>query len=119
MVRATFGEKELWLIADACNGTIFTSATIAGLWGEIEDGCQLNGLDRKWEVEGKALVEKLKVADPLVLFALTDAIQQFWLGPLEHGGGVLQTLTELDEGAPRRCARFGYEPLDIEYVRQV
>ena len=77
-VLSVLSENELWLIFDVCNGTMFCADTLLGLWMGVEDGCRLDGLDRKWDVDGPALVEKLKAADSVTTFALVDAIEQFW-----------------------------------------
>ncbi len=111
--RAKFSENELWLMADALNGTILTSDTVEYLWHEAEDACHWGGLDGKWEVEGKELVRKLREAALTTLFALADAIEQFWLR--EDCRSVLDTFDELDLGKPRLCAYHSFERPSAEY----
>ncbi len=111
--RATFSENELWLMADALNGTVQLAEFIEYLWHEVSDACHLDDLDRKWEVDGKELVRKLREAETSTIFALADAIEQFWLR--EDRRSVLDTFDELDLGKPRLCAYHSFERPSAEY----
>lgn len=75
-VELTVGEA--CLLVDVLNGTMFDANTAAVLWAEVEDGIYLDGLDKKWGVEGKAFVEKLRGLDLLTCLALIDAAERFW-----------------------------------------
>ncbi len=69
---------EAWFIVDMLNGTIM-DANIAGLlWASAEDACALDGLDKKWQVDGKAFVKKLKKLSDTQALALVDAAERFW-----------------------------------------
>ena len=111
--RATFSERELWLIADMLNGTAIISDFIELLWAEASDGCFLDGLDEKWGVDSDVLVRKLRGAELSTLFAVADAVEQFWLQ--EEPGSILATFDHLDGGGPRSCAPISYEGVRAVY----
>ena len=69
---------EAWFIVDMLNGTIMDANTAGLLWASAEDACALDGLDKKWQVDGKAFVEKLKALSPVQALALADAAERFW-----------------------------------------
>lgn len=60
------------------NGTIVDANTAGLLWASAEDACALDGLDKKWPVDGKAFVEKLKKLSYVQSLALADAAERFW-----------------------------------------
>lgn len=73
---------EAMLICDALNGAA-TGETPASLLTqllvpEVQDAVALDHLDQKWEVDGSALVEKLKALGPVAILALIDAAERFW-----------------------------------------
>lgn len=70
--------REACLIVDALNGSIMDANTATMLWASIEDACKLDGLDKKWEVDGSALVEKLRGLNVLQAMALIDAAERVW-----------------------------------------
>ena len=72
---------EAWLLVDVLNGTIHDANSAPLLWGSVEDGCNLDGLDGKWEIDGKALVEKLRNLSSIQALALIDAAERFWEAP--------------------------------------
>ena len=69
---------EAWFIVDMLNGTMMDANTAGLLWADAEDACALDGLDKKWQVDGKAFVEKLKALSPVQALALVDAAERFW-----------------------------------------
>jgi len=69
---------EAWFIVDMLNGTIMDANTAGLLWASAEDACAMDGLDKKWQVDGKALVKKLKALSHVQALALTDAAERFW-----------------------------------------
>ncbi len=111
--RATFNENELWLMADALNGTAQVAEFIEYLWHEVSDACHLDDLDGKWEVDGKEIVRKLREAETSTIFAIVDAIEQFWLREDRHS--VLGAFDDLDRGKPRLCTNFFLEELSAVY----
>lgn len=52
--------------------------TIGMLWAEIADAVSLDGLDRKWQVDGAALVNKLQAGGMIGQAALVDASERWW-----------------------------------------
>lgn len=78
-LRKNFLPAEISLITDCLNGTVFSDAMSVGmLYGEIEDGIQLDKLDEKWEVDGQALVEKLNRLTYTQNLAIIDAVERYW-----------------------------------------
>lgn len=75
--------KEACLIVDTLNGVLMDANSARLLWAEIEDACRLDGADNKWEVDGTALVEKLKKLPLMHCMALVDAAECFWNLPDE------------------------------------
>ena len=69
---------ECWFIADMLNGGLMDAYTAGQIWAEAEDAIALDGLDKKWQVDGKAFVEKLKALSPVQALALVDAAERFW-----------------------------------------
>ncbi len=78
MEAQEFTEAEASLICDALNGTFFEPHTITLLWANIADAIRYDGLDGKWDVDGAALVERLRNLTPAQTFALADAAERFW-----------------------------------------
>jgi hypothetical protein len=77
--RGTLSDNECALILDATNGSAFADTISLGmLWSEIEDAVSLDGLDRKWSVDGAALAVKLKASGMLGQAALVDASERWW-----------------------------------------
>lgn len=73
--------EEACLLVDALNGALLDATTARLLWAEIEDACRLDHLDQKWQVDGQALVQKLKNLTDIQALALIDAAERFWNAP--------------------------------------
>lgn len=69
---------ECWFLVDMLNGSLMDANTAGLLWADAEDACALDGLDKKWQVDGKAFVEKLKKLSDAQALALVDATERFW-----------------------------------------
>ena len=69
---------ECWFLVDMLNGTIMDANTAGLLWASAEDACALDGLDKKWKIDGKVFVEKLKALSRVQALALVDAAERFW-----------------------------------------
>lgn len=74
-------QEEACLLVDALNGAKFTADTARLLYAEIEDACRLDHLDQKWQVDGQALVQKLRQLTDTQALALIDAAERFWNAP--------------------------------------
>jgi hypothetical protein len=79
-LRERLTPAELSAILDVQNGHWYRPGLLdAGeIWANVEDGCRLDGLDKKWGIDGAVLVEKLKVLSPIEVHALADATERFW-----------------------------------------
>jgi hypothetical protein len=69
---------ECWFLVDMLNGSMMDAYTAGTLWASAEDACSMDGLDKKWEIDGKAFVEKLKALSYVQALALVDAAERFW-----------------------------------------
>ncbi len=69
---------ECWFLVDMLDGSLMDANTAGLLWAEAEDAIALDGLDAKWQVDGKALVKKLKALSHVQALALVDAAERFW-----------------------------------------
>ena len=73
-------ESEAMLIIDACNGTLFEPHTIRLLWAQIDDAIVIDKLAGKWEIDGPALVAKLRALSYTQSLAVVDAAERYWQG---------------------------------------
>src|SRR5690606_30197063 len=76
--RANLSLDEACLITDALNGSSVTTDTAYMLWAAIENSIKYEGLQEKWKVDGKALVEKLLSLNEIQSLAVIDAAERFW-----------------------------------------
>jgi hypothetical protein len=80
-----FSLNEIHLILDRFNGSIFNSpSTIEAIAFEVHEAIRLDGLDKKWKVNGKRLIRKLESLDYISRVALVDAVERWWM-PLREG----------------------------------
>ena len=70
--------EETCLIVDALNGTIHDNRTALMFSFGVEDAIDLDALDEKWGVDGKALKEKLSTLDEITCMAIVDACERYW-----------------------------------------
>jgi len=77
----TFEMKEAMLIMDALNGIILMSQVPHLLWAEVSDAIQMDGLDKKWDVDGEALVKRLRGMTAFEQWAIADAVSRAWNAP--------------------------------------
>lgn len=74
-----FSDGEKGLILDALNGTgFFDSFGIYMVAAEIADAISMDGLDKKWSVDGNELMAKLESLNNGQLHALVDSVQTWW-----------------------------------------
>lgn len=69
---------EASLIVDVLNGATFDVRSAPLLYVEAEDSIKLDGTAKKWEVDGQALVDKLKSLSLGHCLAIIDAAERFW-----------------------------------------
>ena len=78
-LRGHFSQGELMLMIDVMNGTMLTPDTIGwSLAANVADGINLERLDKKWKVSGKAFVTKLQKLTVFELACLELWVQTFW-----------------------------------------
>lgn len=78
-LRQLLSDQEMGLIVDALNGTaFFDTFGIYLVHHEIADAISMDGLDKKWKVDGKALVDKMTAMNDAQRLALVDAVQCWW-----------------------------------------
>ena len=71
-------EAEAMFIVDILNSAIMDERSARMLWAEAEDACRLDSTHEKWDVDAKAIVEKLRGFNLLQLMAIVDASDRFW-----------------------------------------
>lgn len=86
-------EPEAKLVVDANNGVLWEPHTMRLLWAGTEDAITGDGLDRKWDVDGPALVAKLRALTPGQTVAVVDAVERYWAAV--SGGADVPTETLL------------------------
>ncbi len=88
--------NEALLIVDATNGIIIHPDILAEqlLWMNVEDAIQMDALDKKWEVDGAALVNKLKALSNQEAVTLLEKIKQFW-GEQYHQANSRQRVIDI------------------------
>ena len=69
---------EACLIVDALNGSLTTADDASLLWARVEDAIHYDKLDEKWNVDGRALVDKLRGLNEIQALAVADAAERFW-----------------------------------------
>jgi hypothetical protein len=101
LARLDFTEAEASLIVDAGNGILVEPHTAHLLWASVSDAIRLNGLDRKWDVDGAGLVERLRGLSYTQALAVSDAVERAWL---DTAGDMRDTLRRvgLVRDAPAR-----------------
>jgi hypothetical protein len=92
----TLNEKRL--VADALNGTFLEEPHLemmanGGLESELLDACRLNGLDEKWQVQRKELLQKINSMRPEDRRQLCQTIAAIWERCDENFDKDLEALT--------------------------
>lgn len=84
-ITPKFTKAEAALIMDALNGIMLDQYTFRLLWAEVADAIRMDNLDRKWNVDGESLVERLRSLHPAEMMALLDAVERAW-NMIGYGG---------------------------------
>lgn len=92
-------EAEAMALVDALSGVLHEPPEVARtmLWAGVDDAICLDGLDAKWNIDGPALVAKLRALSPAQAMAVIDAVERWW---------VLVGAADGDEVAPECEARL-------------
>lgn len=79
-IEKRFAEAEWNLLRDSLNGTLNEPASqIRHLWHGIEDSIELDGLAEKWEVDGEALLAKLRDLSFVEEVAVVESVERWWI----------------------------------------
>lgn len=76
--RVDLSVDEACVIVDALNSTLMTADTAHLLWASIQDAIEYENLAEKWNVDGSALIEKLRSLNEIQSMAVIDAAERFW-----------------------------------------
>ena len=91
--RLDLTRDEAMLVLDSLNGVLHETPESAAtmLWASVSDSIELDGLDRKWGVDGAALITKLRALSVAGALALIDAAERWWVlaGAAQEGGGAV------------------------------
>ena len=75
-------KSEIMAIVDVCNGLMWDYQRIdflpQMLSAEVGDGCELEGLDKKWGINKNELSGKIGKLQPIEVMAILDAVEEFW-----------------------------------------
>lgn len=77
-----FSSDEFHCIYDAVNGWATQIEEPLHLhqmlWLHMDDAIRDDSLDEKWNINGKALIEKLRALNPLETFAVVEMAEMYW-----------------------------------------
>ena len=76
-LRSQFSTPELSAILDVCNGTVYGAHSIPWLYASMQDALE-DGIAAKWQIDGPALVAKLRALSYIDAAALVDAAERAW-----------------------------------------
>ena len=81
--RQKLTRPEAKLLLDVQNGTFWDGTQVSiwlhgGLHHQVSDGIDLDGLDKKWELDGPAMLAKLAVLSDMETIALLDWCRWMW-----------------------------------------
>ena len=83
-LRSQFSAGELSAILDICNGTVYEPHSIPWLYASMQDALE-DGIAAKWEIDGPALVAKLRALSYIDAAALIDAAERAWRNLSDDG----------------------------------
>lgn len=91
---------EAMLIIDSLNGYLMTPELPQLMVHNVRDSIEMDGLDKKWNVDAQALMQKLGQLTPIECLAITDAVERWWINPTYH-------IDQEEETYEQRCIRVG------------
>lgn len=71
-------EAEALTIIDATTGWYVEPHTARLLWAEVEDAIRLGQLSADRDIDGDALITKLRALTPAQAMAIIDAVERWW-----------------------------------------
>ena len=94
-LKGRFSQNELMLIMDSENGRILTPAFAGqGIVIQVQDSIALDQLDKKWEIDGKVLVNKLAELTIFQAACLEIWAEAFWKIILVNGKSNIEKYAE-------------------------
>lgn len=80
-LRGVFTPDEWKFLADSLNGTSVSESfrcNVPALVAHVEEAAQLEGLDRKWQVDVNAFTQKIKTLHGANVEALYARVEEYW-----------------------------------------
>lgn len=79
-LRKKFSGAEVSAIVENLKGVWMGEPVSISLliWATVADAIDLNRLDKRWKIDGKALVEKIRSLSFIEICALADAAERHW-----------------------------------------
>lgn len=80
-LRGVFTPDEWKFLADSLNGTSVSESfrcNVSALVAHVEDAAQLEGLDRRWQVDVNAFTQKIKTLHGANVEALYARVEEYW-----------------------------------------
>ena len=97
-IAGKFSVEEACFLVDLLNGHLLAPEFFDSLGQllaeEVLDGCVLDGLDRKWGVDGQQLAEKSRGLTPWQAYAVHHLAREFWAG-LHHKSEIREAVSDL------------------------
>ncbi len=88
--RKKLTRAEAKLLLDVQNGTFFDASQLSmwiggGLAHQVSDGIDLDGLDKKWELDGPSMLDKISALTDLETVAILDWLRWMWRNHEQNG----------------------------------
>jgi len=82
LLKGTFTDNEAKLMLDCLNGTILDPYSAQLLEAGFEDGIDLDGLDKKWEIDKAEFLSKFKSMSIIRKWSIYELSTEFWHDPI-------------------------------------
>ena len=92
-IAGVFASSELTAILDVLNGTIIDPAYADSIAHEFEDGCALDGLDKKWHLDKFVTLAKMEKLSHPEWIILAQWAATFWENPEQDMGAYVKSLS--------------------------
>lgn len=100
--KRRLNQAEAKLCLDVQNGTLVDGSQLSlwlsgGLAHQVGDGIALDGLDKKWGVDGPSLIEKIIAMPDIEVIGLLDWAARFWGGDIQADDAVEKAVADFLE----------------------